>query len=160
MDNHLSLVNATKDDLEIGGIQDAEEEDLHCLDNKRFAFSDNEGGLVSNHPSPSSTIIIPSSPEEFPEVEELYAISQGGRTIRNEVGIAVSTTEVPFTSIEVTTRSFCGVKPRKSKAQLALESQERFERARKSEKRARKEVVQDKIGPSVWSREKKEYRNC
>lgn len=38
MDNHLSLVNATKDDSEVGGIQDAEEEDLHCLDNKWFAF--------------------------------------------------------------------------------------------------------------------------
>lgn len=144
MDNHLSVVNATKDDSEIGGIQDAEEEDLHCLDNKRFAFSENESGLVTNHPSPSSAIIISSSPKEFPEVEELYAISQGGRTIRKEVGIAVSTTKVPFTSTAVTTRSSRGVKPRKSNAQLALESQERFERARKSEKQARKEVAQDK----------------
>lgn len=48
----------------------------------------------SNHPSPnSSAIIIPSSPEEFSEVEELYAISQRGRTIRNGIGIAVSTTK-------------------------------------------------------------------
>ena len=56
----------------------------------------NESGLVSNHPSPSSAIIIPSSPEEFPEVEELYAISQGGRTICNEVGIALSTKPPKF----------------------------------------------------------------
>ena len=97
MDNHFSLVNATKDDSEVGGIQNAEGEDLHCLDNKWFAFSDNESGLVFNHPSPSLAIIIPSSPKEFPELEELYAISQGARTIRNEVGIAVLTTKVPFT---------------------------------------------------------------
>lgn len=52
------------------------------------------------------------------------------------------------------------MKPRKSKAQLALESQEQFERARKSEKPARKAVDKIKIGPSVWSQEKKEYRSC
>lgn len=44
----------------------------------------------------------------------------------------------------MTTRSSRGVKPRKSQAQLALESQERFERARNSENEARKEVAQDK----------------
>lgn len=93
MDNHLSLINATKDDLGVGGIQDVEEEDLHYLDNKRFAFSDNKSGLVSNHSSPSLAILILSSSEKFPEVEELYAISQGGRIICNEVGIAVSTTK-------------------------------------------------------------------
>ena len=115
------------------------------MDNKWFAFPDDESSLVSNHPSPSlSAIIIPSSPEGFPEVKKLYSISQGGRTIRNEIGIAVSTTKVPFISAGVATRSSRGVEPRKSKAQLALESQERFERARKSENEARKEVAQDK----------------
>ena len=141
MDNHLSLINATKDDLEVGGIQDVEGENLHYLDNKRFAFSDNKSGLVSNHSSPSLAILIFSSSEKFPEVEELYAISQGGRTICNEVGIAVSTTKVPFTSTAVTIRSSRRVKPRKSQAQLALESQERFERAKKFEKQAQKKVA-------------------
>lgn len=70
-------------------------------------------------------------------------LAKGGRTIRNEIGIAVSTTtEVPFTSTAVTTRSSSrSVKPRKSKGQLALESQERFDRARKSENQARKKEV-------------------
>lgn len=93
-----------------------EDEDLYCLDNKRFAFSDNKDDLVSNHPSSSLTMIILISPKEFLEVEKLYAISQGGCIICNKVGIAVSTTEVLFTSTAMTIKSSRGVKPRKSKA--------------------------------------------
>lgn len=93
-----------------------EEDKFDGLDDNRFAFWENERNLVPNHPSPNlSAITIPSSPEEFPEVKELYAISQGGRTIRNEFGIVVSTTEVPFTSTAMTTRSSRGVKPRNQK---------------------------------------------
>ena len=56
-------------------------------------------------PASLSAIIITPYPKEFPEVEELYAIIQGGRTIRNEIHIAVSTTEFPFSSTAITTRS-------------------------------------------------------
>lgn len=111
MDNYLSLMNATKDYSEVGDIQDVEEDNFHSLDNKRVSFPDDENGLVSNHPSPSlSAIIISLSSEEFPEVEELsMLLAKGGCTIRNEIGIAVSTTKVPFTSTAVTTRSSRGV---------------------------------------------------
>lgn len=113
MDNHLSLMNAANENFDMDDTRAVEKEDkFDGLDDNRFAFSDNERSLVSNHLSPNlSAITIPSSPEEFPEVEELYAISQGGRTLHNEVGIAVSTTEVPFTSTAMTTRSSRGVKP-------------------------------------------------
>ena len=76
--------------------------------------------------------------------EELHAIIQDCRTIRNEIGIAVSTTKFPFSSTAITTRSSRGVKPRKSKTQLALESRERFGRARKSGVQARKEAAKEK----------------
>ena len=98
MDNPLSLMNSSEDNAEISGIQDVEEGDHSLrLENEQFAFSDHECGMTPNHPSPrSSALITPSSPEEFPEVEELYAISQGGRKIRNEISNAVSTTTIPF----------------------------------------------------------------
>lgn len=70
----------------------------------------------------------------FPEVDELYATKQGGRTNCDEIDSAVSTTTIPFISNAVTTISSRGAKPKKLKAQLVFESQERFELARKSEK--------------------------
>ena len=51
-----------------------------------------------------SAIIITPYPKEFPEVEELYAIIQSGRTIRNEIHIAVLTTKFPFSLTAITTR--------------------------------------------------------
>lgn len=85
MNNHISLVNTTKDNSEVDRIQDAKEEDLYCLDNIRFAYSDNKGGLVSNHSSLSLAIIILLFPKEFFEIEGFYTISQGGCKICNEV---------------------------------------------------------------------------
>ena len=101
-----------------------DEENLHYLDNKRFAFLDNKGSLIFNHPNSSLAIIIFLTPKELLKVEELNAISQGSCIISNDIGIAVSNTEIPFTSTAITTRSSCRVRPRESKAQLALKSQE------------------------------------
>lgn len=73
--------------------------------------------MVLNYPTTnlSLMIILPSS-KEFPNVEKLCAFGQGGRTICNEIGIAVSTTEVLFSSTEITTRSSYGMNSKKSKA--------------------------------------------
>lgn len=73
MDNHLLLINATKDISEVGGIEDMEEEEkVFRLDNKQFAFSDHKSGIISNHQSPRSsaiiTFLIPR--KSFPEVEK------------------------------------------------------------------------------------------
>lgn len=149
MGDHLSLMNATENNSEVGGNQDVEEKDnFRYLDDKRFAFLDAESDMASNHPSPSlSAIVIPSSSKEFPEVEELYAISQDAHKITQFVMRLVLQFQPPkFHLAQPPSQQdhLAGVKPRKSKAQLALESQERFERARKSENQARKEVKKEK----------------
>lgn len=66
MDDHLSLINATKDNAELGGIQDVEGDNIF--------FGVMQSSLPSlimrydfklSKPKKSSAIIIPSFPEEF-----------------------------------------------------------------------------------------------
>ena len=65
-------------------------------------------------------------------------VNQGDRTIRNEIGNAASTTEIPFSSTAISTRSFRRVKPIKSRVTRAIYL------ARKSENQARKEIAKEK----------------
>lgn len=105
--------------------------------------------MVSNHLSSglSTNNVIPSSPEEFPEVEELYAISPRmvAQFVMRSV-IAVPTTEVPINpSNRNYNKIFSRSKDMKPKSPASiLESQERFERTRKSENQARKEVAKER----------------
>lgn len=87
---------------------------------------------------PSATILSPissSSSNKLPDIDELYSISQGGTTTHNNHGIEVSAGQIPSTADKITTR---GVQPKKSKAQLTFESQERFDRAEKAAKKAQR----------------------
>lgn len=84
---------------------------------------------------PSATILSPissSSSNKLPDIDELYSISQGGTATHNNHGIEVSASQIPSTADKITTRASRGVQPKKSKAQLMFESQERFDRAEKA----------------------------
>lgn len=73
-------------------------------------------------------IISSESSNEFPDIDELYSISQGGTTIRNNLGVEVSASQIHCT----TTRALRGLNPKMSKAQIAPESQKRFDRIEKT----------------------------
>lgn len=88
----------------------------------------------------SSSISLGSS-NELPDIDELYSISQGGTTTRNNQEIEVSASQIPFTTDKIITRTFRGVQPKKSKAQLAFESQERFDNAEKTAKKAQRDAA-------------------
>lgn len=80
----------------------------------------------------------PASFQIFPDIAELYSISQGGTTTRNNLGVEVSASQIHSTTDKTATRASGGLKPKKSRAQLALESQEQFDHAEKASKKAGK----------------------
>lgn len=72
--------------------------------------------------------------------------------MRNEQGIPISADQIPPTASAISTRGSRGV-IRKSRAQLALESQERYDLAEKEKNRAqKKEGIQKKKAKKLLPR--------
>lgn len=80
------------------------------------------------------------SSEDLSEIAELYLICQGGKTMRREQGNLISADKIRPTAFAISTRGSRGVIT-KSRTQLALESQERFNLAEKEKKRVYNEKV-------------------
>lgn len=74
-----------------------------------------------------TSIISSELSNKFPDIDELYSISQSGTTIRNNLGVEVSASQIHCTTDKTTTRALRGLNPKMSKAQIALESQKRFD---------------------------------
>lgn len=83
-----------------------------------------------------------SSDEEFPGIDRLYSMSQGGRNIQSASGRVISASQIVPSSSAITTRASRGVlKP--SKVQNEMESQERFEKKEKEQKHAERESARE-----------------
>lgn len=87
------------------------------------------------------SIISLESFNEFLDINELYSISQGRTTIYKSYGIEVSASQIPSTADKITTYASRGLKSKKSKRELALESQEWFGYTEKASKKAQKEAA-------------------
>lgn len=95
--------------------------------------------FTCDHQVPS--IISSKSSNEFPDIDELYSISQGGTTIRNILGVEVSASQIHCSTDKTTTSALRGLNQRMSKAQIALESRKRFDCIEKTSKKAGKETA-------------------
>lgn len=99
--------------------------------------------FTCDHQVPS--IISSKLSNEFPDIDELYSISQGGTTIRNILGVEVSASQIHCTTDKTTdkttTSALRGLNPKISKAQIALESRKRFDCIEKTSKKAGKETA-------------------
>ena len=84
-----------------------------------------------------------SSDEEFPSVDRLYSMSQGGKNIQSTSGKVISASQFAPILSTITTRASRGVsKP--SKVQKELESQERFEQKEKEKRQVEREGAKKK----------------
>lgn len=75
-------------------------------------------------------------------------------------GIEISASQIPSPANKITTRASRGLKSKKSKALLALDSQEQFDRVETASKRDRKKATNLKNGQNSYNLDRRKRLSC